>query len=299
MRNAFAEALYQEALKDDRICVVVADISPVGSMASFREQFPDRFINVGVSEQAMIAVAAGLALKGKRPFCYTIANFALYRPFEFVRQLAYQNLPVTVVGMGAGLSYPDHGGTHHTIEDVAVASAIPNMTVLAPCDPFETGECVKWCAREAKGPVYLRLGKSGEPVLGVGAKEPWEFGKVRQITPARENRAILTYGPVAKLAVEAAEKLPATVFTCSTLKPTSKGIAEILNRVGVAVTIEEHVSRGGLSDLCERIAFRIGMKGRLYGFGIKDQFVHFNGKREDMLAQHGLTVESILARLRR
>lgn len=183
MRNAFAEALYQEALKDDRICVVVADISPVGSMASFREQFPDRFINVGVSEQAMIAVAAGLALKGKRPFCYTIANFALYRPFEFVRQLAYQNLPVTVVGMGAGLSYPDHGGTHHTIEDVAVASAIPNMTVLAPCDPFETGECVKWCAREAKGPVYLRLGKRANRCLGSGPRSLGNSAKYDRLLP--------------------------------------------------------------------------------------------------------------------
>src|ERR1700739_2804220 len=117
MRNTFSETLYECAKKDPRIFIVVADISPAGSMAKFQAEYPEGFINVGVAEQVMIGIAAGLALKGCQPFAYTIATFSLYRPFEIVRDdLCYQNLPVTVVGMGAGVIYSDHGGTHHTIE---------------------------------------------------------------------------------------------------------------------------------------------------------------------------------------
>ena len=131
MRNIFAEALYEAATANPDIFVVVADISPAGSMADFSQQYPDRFINVGVAEQSMIGICAGLALKGCQPFAYTIASFSLYRPFEFVRDdLGYQNLPVTVVGMGAGVLYSTLGGTHHTQEDIAVAGAIPNMQMF-------------------------------------------------------------------------------------------------------------------------------------------------------------------------
>src|SRR3989338_2047231 len=166
MRNAFADVIYEIGQEDPRICALVADISPAGSIVKFHEQFPERFINTGVAEQAMTGLAPGLALKGMPPFCYTIAPFSLYRPFEMIRvDLCYQNLPVTVIGMGAGVIYSTLGGTHHTMEDVAVASAIPNMTVLAPCDPDEMGLATRWCATQSKGPVYMRLGKAGEPNL--------------------------------------------------------------------------------------------------------------------------------------
>ena len=103
MRNKFAEVIYRESTKNSKICVVVADISPAGSMNLFRSKYPKRFINTGVAEQSMIGIAAGMALRGLKPFCYTIATFSLYRPFEMIRvDLCYQNLPVCVVGMGAG-----------------------------------------------------------------------------------------------------------------------------------------------------------------------------------------------------
>ena len=129
----------------------------------------------------MIGICAGLALKGCQPFAYTIATFSLYRPFEMVRDdLGYQNLPVTVVGMGAGVIYSTLGGTHHTMEDIAIAGAIPNMQIVAPCDPAECTEATRWCARQKNGPVYLRIGKAGEPDLTKGA-EPWVFGKLRYL----------------------------------------------------------------------------------------------------------------------
>ena len=181
MRNTFSEALYQEATRNPDVYIVVADISPAGSMSKFSTQYPERFINVGVAEQSMIGICAGLALKGCQPFAYTIATFSLYRPFEMVRDdLCYQNLPVTVVGMGAGVIYSTLGGTHHTMEDIAIAGAVPNMQIVAPCDPAECTEATRWCARQKNGPVYLRIGKAGEPDLTRGA-EPWVFGKLRYL----------------------------------------------------------------------------------------------------------------------
>src|SRR5690349_782673 len=146
MRNMFADAFFEAGLRDPRLVMVVADISPAGSIARFREEFPDRFVNTGVAEQVMIGMCAGMAQRGLRPFAYTIATFTLYRPFEMVRDdLCYQNLPVTIVGIGGGVTYSTLGGTHHAQEDVAVACALPNMTVLAPCDPAETRDMTRWC----------------------------------------------------------------------------------------------------------------------------------------------------------
>ena len=110
MRNKFADVIYQYGKKDKKVCAIVADISPAGSIKKFREKFPNRFINCGVAEQSMIGIAAGLATQGFKPFCYTISTFALYRPFEMIRvDLAYQKLPVVVIGMGAGVIYSTLG----------------------------------------------------------------------------------------------------------------------------------------------------------------------------------------------
>ena len=126
MRNRFADTFYELGKADPRLCVVVADISPAGSIAKFRNEFPRRFINTGVSEQIMIGMTAGMAQRGLKPFAYTIATFTLYRPFEMVRDdLCYQNLPVTIVGIGGGVTYSTLGATHHAQEDVAIASALP------------------------------------------------------------------------------------------------------------------------------------------------------------------------------
>ena len=181
MRNRFADTFYELGKADPRLCVVVADISPAGSIAKFRSEFPRRFVNTGVSEQIMIGMTAGMAQRGLRPFAYTIATFTLYRPFEMVRDdLCYQNLPVTIVGIGGGVTYSTLGATHHAQEDVAIASAIPNLSVIAPCDPSETEAATRWCAAQEQGPVYLRLGKAGEPDLSKDAPDAWAFGKLRQ-----------------------------------------------------------------------------------------------------------------------
>src|SRR6266498_6126713 len=155
MRNSFANAFCAIAKQDPRIYLVVADITAAAGVASFQEESPERFINVGVAEQLMIGMCAGLALRGCIPFAYTIATFTIYRPFEQVRvDCCYQNLPVKLVGVGGGVNYSTLGGTHHAQEDVALMSALPNMSVLAPCDPAETAVATRECIG-IPGPVYL------------------------------------------------------------------------------------------------------------------------------------------------
>jgi transketolase len=302
MRNTFAETLYREATENDSIFIVVADISPVGNMANFRTEYPDRFINVGVAEQSMIGICAGLALKGCQPFAYTIATFSLYRPFEMVRDdLCYQNLPVTVVGMGAGVIYSDHGGTHHTMEDIAIAGAIPNMQIIAPCDPAEVVEATRWCARQKNGPIYLRLGKAGEPILTKDA-EPWEFGKLRCLRRGSDV-AILSYGVIAKTAFDLADRFAehgksASVFSCHTLKPLDRqGIAAVLQQHPHVIVIEEHVPQGGLAPQTKQVAWDIQARCRLDTFTLQDQFIHNNGRHADMLAAHGLSLAAISSRV--
>lgn len=300
MRNAFSEALYECAKANPDIYVIVADISPAGSMMKFQQQYPERFLNVGVAEQVMTGMAAGLALKGKQPFTYTIATFSLYRPFEMVRDdLCYQNLPVTVVGMGAGVVYSGLGSTHQTLEDIAIASAVPNMRIVAPCDPAELRDVVSYCATQREGPVYLRIGKAGEPVLTDGAVEPWTFGKLRYLQRGSDV-CILTYGPIARRGFELARQFEAerglsvSVVSAHTLKPLDrKGLEAALESHAQVVVIEEHVPHGGLSSRVKEIAWDIRASCSLHCFTLADQFRHFYGTYDELLDENGLAVSTM------
>ena len=304
MRNTFSETLYQEATNSPDVCIVVADISPVGSMSEFSKNYPERFINVGVAEQSMIGICAGLALKGMQPFAYTIATFSLYRPFEMVRDdLCYQNLPVTVVGMGAGVIYSTLGSTHHTQEDIAIAGALPNMQIIAPCDPLETIESVKYCTRQKKGPVYLRLGKVGEPTFTEIA-DPWEFGKIRY-TRKGSDVCILTYGVIISLADKIAQNLDdkgkkPSLVSCHTLKPLdTEGIVKVLQNYSLVIVIEEHAPQGGLGAQVKQIAWDHQAKCLLQTFSLKDDFIHNYGSRESLLEAHGLSEKNIMSEIQK
>ena len=287
MRDAFARTLYQIAKKNPKIFIVVADISPAASMALFQKDFPDRFINVGVAEQNMIGMCAGLAMRG------------CYRPFEQIRDdLCYQNIPVTVVGVGGGVAYSTLGGTHHTQEDVAIMTALPNMSVVAPCDPLETESAVLACS-QLKGPVYLRLGKAGEPILTADVLEPFIFGKARYLQRGRDV-CILSYGPIMKMAIEIGKEIEKTGKTVSivsvhTLKPLDKNrIAFVLKSHSKVIVIEEHVEESGLSAKVKQIAWEVKANCRLLTFGLKDKFIHVYGSQKDIWEAHGLSADIIL-----
>ena len=300
MRNAFADVIFEIGQKNQKICALVADISPAGSIVKFREKFPERFINTGVAEQSMIGIAAGLALKGMRPFCYTIATFSLYRPFEMIRvDLCYQNLPVTIIGMGAGVIYSTLGSTHHSMEDVAIASAIPNMTVLSPCDPSEMRILTEWCATKSSGPVYMRLGKAGEPDLTTNAKESLIVGKLRYIEKG-DKIALISYGITVGLIQKIANKLKSagksvSVISCHTIKPLDVfGIKEMLNSHEQVIIVEEHVPHGGLSSRIKEIAWESKATCKLKSYTLKDEFIHCYGTYEELLKEHGIGLEEIL-----
>jgi transketolase len=299
MRNRFADVFYELGKTDPRLCVVVADISPAGSIAKFRSEFPDRFVNTGVAEQIMIGMTAGMAQRGLRPFAYTIATFALFRPYEFVRDdLCYQNLPVTVVGIGGGVTYSTLGGTHHAQEDISIACTLPNMSVIAPCDPAEAEAATRWCATQEQGPVYLRLGKAGEPDLTSKASTPWTFGKIRQLRPGSDV-AILSYGPITKKAMDIADKLAASgrsaaVYSVHTLKPLDReGIAQVLASFEQVIVVEECAPNGSLAMRVKELAWDTQARCRLDVFTLQDAFIHCYGSHDDLLAAHGLSVDRI------
>jgi transketolase len=303
MRDTFSRALYQVAKADPRICIVVADISPAGSMAQYRQEFPERFMNVGVAEQAMIGICAGLAMRGMKPFAYTIATFTIYRPFEQIRvDLCYQNLPVTVVGIGGGVAYSVLGGTHHAQEDIAVMSALPNMSILAPCDPLEV-EAATWHCAKHNGPLYLRMGKAGEPVLTANAPDPFEFGKARLIKPGN-GTCILSYGVITKMAFDLAAKIEKeqggqiAVYSVHTVKPLDReGISKILRRYDRVIVLEEHSPMAGLGPQVKALAWESGAKCKLHTFSLRDEFVHFYGGHGDLLKAHGLHPDLIYPKI--
>jgi transketolase len=282
---------------------VVADISPAGAMDQFRKEFPERFINTGVAEQVMIGMCAGMSMRGLKPFAYTIATFALYRPFEFIRDdLCYQDLPVTVVGIGGGVTYSTLGGTHHAMEDVAIASAIPNMRVLAPCDPEETRAATQWCVAQEEGPVYLRLGKAGEPLITGDATSPFVFGTLRYLREGSD-ACVLGYGPILKMGMDAAKTLESrgisvAVASVHTLKPLDReGIRSALLRFPRVLVLEEMVPRGGLADAVKAIAWDAGAKCRIECLSLRHDFIHVYGKHEELLAAHGLSLTELLRRI--
>ena len=305
MRNAFAEQLYINAKKNKKINIVAADISPAGSMEKLRNEYPDRFINVGVAEQVMIGVCAGLAMRGKRPFAYTIATFSLYRPFEMIRDdLCYQNLDVTIVGMGAGTIYSNLGGTHLAQEDISIAKSLPNMKIICPCDPLELKEAVNYCSSKSKGPTYLRIGKSGEKNYSQFSNEKWKFGKIRKIFNGSK-MCILTYGPIIKKAFELKEKLKAlkinpSIFSCHTIKPLDKSrIKKIFKKYKTILIVEDHSIINGLGSDVKILAYENKYEGKILEFSLKDQFFHSYENQDDMLDLHGINVNKILNKIKK
>lgn len=300
MRNEFAKTIFEEGKKNKKIHIIVADISPAGKMYDFEKKFPKRFINVGVAEQSMIGMAAGLAMSGLKPFVYTISTFALYRPFEMIRvDLCYQNIPVCVVGMGAGTVYANLGGTHLTQEDISIAKSIPNFQVIAPCDPIELKNAIKFCLYRSTKPTYLRIGKTGEKKFLFKETEKWKFGKIRKIVNGKDI-CILTFGPIIKLAFEVREiclkkKISVEIFSCHTLKPFDKiRIKKIFKKFNSIIIIEDHSEIGGLVEIVKTLAYDFKFKGSISSFSLKDKFISCYSNQNDLLKKHGISSKEIL-----
>ena len=221
MRNAFAAELTSLAEKDDRVVLLMGDIGN-RLFNEFRDAHPDRFFNCGVAEANMTSMAAGMAACGMRPITYTITPFATTRCLEQIRvDACYHHLPVTIVGVGAGLSYASLGATHHSCEDIAFLRALPGMIVVCPADPVEVHLAMRAVLAQDQ-PAYVRLGKKGEPVIH--KSEPkFVLGKALVLQPGKEV-CLLAAGTVVPLALETAQHLArqgitAEVVSFHTVKP--------------------------------------------------------------------------------
>lgn len=300
MRNAFAEEIAALASEEERLVFLAGDIGN-RLFDNFKARFPTRFYNCGVAEANMISVAAGLALSGFRPVTYTITPFNTTRCLEQIRvDTCYHKLPVVIVGVGAGLAYASLGGTHHACEDIALLRALPHMTVVCPGDAVEVRLALRAALRE-KGPVYLRLGKKGEPV--VHQKKPdFAIGRAITVRPGTEV-CLLSTGNMLSVAVEAAEELnrkgvSAQVVSFHTVKPLDEDyLTDIFTRFTVIVTVEEHSLVGGLGGgVAEWFTNQPPFKGRLLRMGTPDHFLHEAGEQEYAREVFGLTPSAIAQR---
>jgi transketolase len=290
----------QEAAADERICLLLADLG-FGVFDDFERVAPGRLINVGIAEQTMIGVAAGLAQAGKRAVAYTIAPFITSRAHDQVRvDVAAGNANVLLVGVGGGVAYGYLGLTHHAIDDLAAMRALPNMTVLSPCDPQDAAGAVR-AALALDGPAYLRLGKNGEPAL-LPACTPFEIGRATAVRGGQDV-TIASTGPILSSAIGAAELLAddgidAAILHFGTVKPLDEeAVLTALAETGLIVALEEHSIVGGFGSAIAEVAAQTGA-GRVVRAGFPDCYVHEVGGRDHLLAHYGLDATGIAGRVR-
>jgi len=301
MRRAFIEALCELGKKDECIWLLTGDLG-FSVLESFSERFPDRFVNVGVAEQNMMGIAAGLALCDKMVFTYAIANFPPFRCLEQIRNaIAYHRLNVKIVSVGGGLVYGPQGYTHHGLEDIAVLRVLPNMTVIVPGDPVESRLATLSFAN-LPGPCYLRLEGKGAPV--VHEKEP-EF-KIGRALVMRQGTdiAFLCTGGILRTVLEAAdilaaESVSASVLSIHTVKPIDEdAILSAATKIGCVMTVEEHSVIGGLGSAVAEVLARSNLaKVAFYQHGIKEITCGI-GKQRYLRERVGLTPEGIAEKAR-
>lgn len=301
MRQAFLTAVTALAANDPQVMLLTGDTG-FHVFDQFREQFPRQFLNCGISEAAMIGMAAGLALSGKKVFVYGIAPFVTLRCLEQIRvDLCYQQLPVIIVGVGAGLTYGTSGSTHHTIEDCAVLNCLPGMTVLCPGDPAETLALVREAVTLA-GPSYLRIGKSGEPAVHPPGVVAARIGQGITLQRGTEVAVIAT-GTMLAGANEACRLLAGQGITVElvsmhTIKPLDEPlVVDLARRFQAMVTVEEHTVIGGLGAAVAMVLAARGSGVRLLMAGIPDQYADPAGSQEGLRERYQLTPARLAARI--
>jgi transketolase len=294
MRTAFITQLIEEAKTNEKIFLLVGDLG-YSVVEPFADLFPDRFLNVGIAEQNMTGLAAGLAKEGYNVFTYSIGNFPTLRCLEQIRyDICYHNLSVKIVSVGGGYAYGPLGASHHTTEDLAVMRVLPNMNVCAPADPIEAKEATSLFSKLLQ-PGYLRLGKAGENILHSHSTIK-DITKVLEIRSG-QNTAILSTGGILSEAKNfiALNKLNWGLFSIPFIKPIDKdGIEFICKKYNTIFTIEEHqLSAGFGSAILESVNDLINEK-RLNTFpniirkGINDMFISYAGTQDFLREKAGL-----------
>lgn len=292
-RDGFGHGSVEAGKADPRVVVLCADLAESTRADWFEKEFPDRFIEMGIAEQNMAALAAGMAAAGKVPFIASYAAFSPGRNYEQIRTtIALSRMNVKICGMHAGVSVGPDGATHQMLEDIGLMRMLPNMTVIAPCDAEEAKKAVIAAAR-VDGPVYIRFGRAATPVFTT-SETPFEIGKVLTLWESDAPQvAILSTGSLAAVALTAAHTLGGSgiaslVLHFPTVKPLDEeALLSAVKRAGRVVTIEEHQRAGGFgSAVAEVLAELSPVPMRL--LGVKDRFGQ-SGTPGELLAHYELT----------
>lgn len=298
-QDVFSAVLQELAAADKQIIAVTSDSRGSGKLVPFGERFPEQIVEIGIAEQNLVGVAAGLASAGKKAFAVSPACFLTARALEQIKNdVAYSDNPVRLVGISAGVSYGALGTTHHSLHDFAVLRAINNITIVAPADNFETEQAVRLAAQSTK-PLYLRFGKKPMPLLNPD-ETTFQFGKGRVIKEGVDI-AIIANGETVYPALLAAQKLEkeqgirATVISMHTIKPLDTGLlSTIAAKVKAIITVEEHMVNGGLGEACASHLLQNGYHKPFKIMGIPDEYT-VTGSQVEILNHYGISENGIAA----
>lgn len=301
-RDGFGKGVVEAGKVDERIVVLSADLAESTRAEWFQKEFPGRFVEMGVAEQNMATVAAGMANYGKIPFITSYATFSPGRNWEQIRTtIALNNVPVVVCGMHAGVSVGPDGATHQMLEDIAIMRALPNMVVLSPSDAEEARKATIAAAQLMK-PAYIRFHREKTPVMTT-ADTPFQIGKANVLWNRDGSRvALIATGPLVHNALLAARELekegiPAAVVNVHTIKPLDKEtVVGIARETGAVVTIEEHQVHGGLGSAVAELLAR-EHPTKIAFVGVHDQFGQ-SGKPDELIEHYGMGVSAIVEKAR-
>jgi transketolase len=296
-RHGFGEALALQGEKDERIVVIGADVTGSVLTSFFQKKFPERFISLGIAEQNATTAAVGLALSGKIPFFSTYAAFATFRNADQIRiSICYNNANVKIAGGHSGVTVGADGATHQALEDIALMRALPNMTIVVPCD-YEQAKAATIAVAEMQGPAYLRLSRANVPLF-TDENAHFEIGKA-DILQDGQDIVIIACGSLVWEALLAAEELEtkhhisAAVINCHTIKPLDgKTICEFAEKCGAVVTAEEHQIFGGLGSAVAEVLAKNCPKPIEF-VGMKDRFGE-SGEADELLEHFGFNSQSIV-----
>lgn len=297
MRNAFIKTLTEVAAKKQNVLLLTGDLG-FKVLDGFKEKFPERFFNVGVAEANMASVATGLALEGKCSFIYSIAPFVTMRCYEQIRNdICFHKANVKVVSVGGGYSYGNNGPTHHALTDIAIMRVLPEMTVVCPGDPLEASLATE-AAANFEGPVYIRLGRSNEPVIHQKL-ERFEIGK-GIVLKEGEDIALISTGNMLETCVRVNDLLLKTglnvgVISLHTVKPLDDALLKFcFEHYSAIFSVEEHSLLGGLGGAILELASKSNFDStKLKCLGVRDYTIHESGSHEYLRRACGLTVEQI------
>ena len=295
IRDAFFDEVHEMASRDRNVMFLTADMGAL-SLDKFKAELPDQYINVGVAEQNLVSVAAGLALGGKKVFIYTIAPFITQRAYEQVKiDLCGMHLPVVIIGVGAGITYGSDGPTHHATQDLAIMRALPGLTILNPSDSVMASAAAR-IAYQSRGPVYIRIDKGILPLL-YDRSEDFADGLAR--LRKGQNLAIVTTGVMVHEAVKVADELAkhgidAAIVDLYRIKPLNDDLLlGFIEESGRVVTIEEHSIVGGIGSAVSEILTDRGKTFPLKRIAIPERTCNGYGSREWMHERYGLDVDHI------